>query len=161
MRPTSVEGYKLARMDGITAAIVNEGRLLVLKRRSIPFITDPGRWEFVSGSRKRKESHDDAAYREILEETGIPRGRLTLAAKLDRVVKTDARGAIRFENSFYVFCSGTDGVRLNIENSRYRWATYGDIVAHRDYTNVFLNERPILKLIKEVLDEEAAQGKAK
>ena len=161
MRPTCVEGYKHAARDGITAILVNKGRLLVLKRRSFPFIVDPGKWEFVSGGRKRNESHDDAVYREILEETGIPKGRLTLMANHARVTKSDAKRTIRFLNALYVFRSGTDKVRLNIENSRYRWATYEDIVEHRNYTNVFLSERSILKLIRKVLDEEAAEREAR
>jgi|SRR5271157_583589 len=159
MRGTDIARYKSAGRDGVTAIIVNRGRLLVLKRRAIPFTMDPGEWEFVAGSRKRGESHADAAYREVLEETGIPKGRLTLAAKRARVVKTDAKGTFTYSNALYVFCSGSDKVKLNIENSRHRWATYDEIAAHKDYTNVFLNERLILGMIRKVLDAEAAEGK--
>jgi 8-oxo-dGTP pyrophosphatase MutT (NUDIX family) len=161
MRRAGVGGYKPAEREGITAVIIHGGRLLVLKRRSIPFILDPGEWEFVAGGRKGREGLDETAYREVLEETGLPREMLVLAAKRGRVVKTDAKRTIAYTNALYIFRSETDRVRLNIENSRYRWATYGEIAGHRDYANVFLNERPILKLIRRVLDEEAAEGKAR
>jgi hypothetical protein len=84
---------------------------------------------------------------------------LTLLAKRNRVVKTDAKRTLKYTNALYVFRSNTDRVRLNIENSRYRWATYAEIAEHRDYTNVFLNERLILGMIRRALDAEAAQGK--
>lgn len=161
MRGTGISRYKSAGRDGVTAIIVNRGRLLVLKRRAIPFTMDPGEWEFVAGSRKRSESYDDAAYREIEEETGIPRSRLALAAKRARITKTDARKTFTYPNALYVFRSGTGRVRLNIENSRYRWAAYGEIAAHKDYANVFLNERHILGMIRRALDAEAAEGKTR
>ncbi len=151
--------HKELKKDGITAVIINGGRLLVLKRRNIPFIMDPGEWEFVAGSIKRGESHDDAAYREAREETGIQKASLTLVEKRDWVVKTDVKRTMRYTNSLYIFRSDTDRVRLNIENSRYRWAEYGEIAEHRYYANVFLNERHILGMIRRALDAETAQGK--
>ena len=159
MRRVDVGQYKSVERDGVTVVIINNGRLLVLKRRAIPFIVDPGEWEFVSGSRKKGESHDQAAYREVLEETGIHKGRLTLMARRARTAKTDVKKKVRFTNTLYVFLSGTDQVKLNIENSRYRWATYEDVSQHRNYANVFLSERSILRLIRSALDEEAAEEK--
>ncbi|VVB76945.1 RNA pyrophosphohydrolase [uncultured archaeon] len=151
--------YKRVKKDGITAAIIHKGRLLVLKRRFFPFIIDPGKWEFLAGGNKRGESHDDAAYREIMEETRLRKGQLRLLVKRKNVAKMDAKRSIKYYNSFYVFASNTKEIRLDIENSRYRWASFGDISRHEDYTNVFLNERSILKLIERALDEEAAERK--
>ena len=148
--------YRLVRKDGITAIISNRGRLLLMKRRAVPLIVDPGAWSFVSGGRKRRESYDKAAYREIEEETGIARRSLELLAKRKNIMKFESRRRQRYRNSIYIFCSKTDRVRRNIENSDYRWATFDDVLRQRRYTNVFVNERSILQLIKSVLYEKAA-----
>ncbi|UMG92291.1 NUDIX hydrolase [Nocardioides sp. TF02-7] len=47
-----------------------EGRLLLQERDEHPLI-DPGRWGFVGGHVDAGEDPDDAAYRELEEETGI------------------------------------------------------------------------------------------
>ena len=41
--------------------------MLLLKRRNLPFMVDPGIWTFVAGGKKRSESYDDRRYREIEE----------------------------------------------------------------------------------------------
>ncbi len=148
--------YRRARHDGITAIIVSRGRLLLVKRRSFPFITDPGAWTFVAGGKRAEEGYDETAYREIREETGICRDNLRLLTKRKNVMKFESRRRERYSNSLYVLRSKTRKVRLNIENSDYKWAPFDDIMRQRSYTNVFLNERSILELIKRVLDGKAA-----
>lgn len=157
MRALAVNSYRMVRRDGITAIIINKGRLLLVKRRALPFIMDPGAWSFATGGRRRGETYDETAYREVEEETGIGRSSLTLLAKRKNVMKFESRKRERYFNNLYIMHSGTRKVRLNIENSDFRWAPFDDVRMQRRYTNVFLNERSILQLLKRVLDEEAAQ----
>lgn len=136
---------------GITAAIINNRRILLVKRRNIPFIGNPGIWTFVSGSTKRNETHDEAACREISEETGIRKQSLILLKKKINVVKVDLKKNKQFYDDFYFFKSNTRRVKLNLESSDYRWISIDEIKKHKNYTNVFLDERFIIETIKSLI----------
>ena len=130
----------------MVAIIIHRGRILLLKRRSVPFILNPGIWSFLSGGRKRGEPYLCTAYREIEEESGIKIGYLKLL-HCGRATLADPRRMLRWSNRLYVFRSRTSKVRLDMENSAYRWATISEIRDHDRYTNVFIDENFILCII--------------
>ncbi len=145
-------GFKLVRMQGITAIILNSRKVLVMKRLWLPFIIYPGAWTFVAGHKESGESEDETAYREVFEEAGIARADLALAGKYAKVLKIDEKRARKFYNTLYLFRSRTKAVRKNVENTAYRWATLADIRDERLYTNVFANPAFILKVIRKALE---------
>lgn len=145
----------LKRKPGIIVAMINGKRILLLERRSIPFIPNPGIWSLLTGGLKNGEMPLDAAYREINEETGILRKDIRLLAGPNRVMLTDAvRKEGRWHNTFYIFRSGTDKVKRNIENSAHRWARLEELEEEKEYTNIFMNAERIMKMLKSAIDGE-------
>ncbi|MGD0511426.1 MAG: NUDIX domain-containing protein [Candidatus Micrarchaeaceae archaeon] len=138
--------------DGTMAVIVNDGKVLLLKRRFFPFMVHPGFWSFVSGSRKKGESHLGTAYREIKEETGIGRTQLRPIVKNVGIMIVGQNRDIRWANKFFIFESKDRNVRLNIENSAYKWARVADLDNEEKIITDFIeNSGMVLKLIKSSL----------
>ncbi len=149
-----------ARGDkGITAIIVHGDKVLVLKKIGLPFVLYRGLWLFPSGKRESSESYDEAAYREIEEETRIGKKDLTLPARFSGVAKFHVRNGRRFTDTLYVFRSRTARVRLNIENTAYRWATLADIRREREYTNAFVDKQFIERTIEREIHGKKLVGK--
>ncbi|MDE1825908.1 MAG: NUDIX domain-containing protein [Candidatus Micrarchaeota archaeon] len=145
-------GYRLVEGDGATAAIINNGRILLLRRVKIPFISNPGIWCMVAGKRNKGEEYRALIYREIKEETGIAREDLTLIAQVSKVRIIDAvKKDKMWDNEFFIFLSNTDKVRLDYENRAFRWADLAEIQGEREYTNIFANKEEMLSLIKGAL----------
>ena len=139
--------YKLVKKDGMTAIIIHNGKILLLKRRNVPIITNPGIWSFLSGARDGRERYIETAYREIKEESGIDRRSLALLFK-ERMLITDRKRGIMWPNWVFIFRSDTGKVRLDYENSRYRWTTVSQIEKEINYTNIFINHKELVKRIR-------------
>ena len=147
-----VESYQLVEKDGVTAIIIHDDKVLLLKRVWLPFISFPGAWTFVTGGRNEKEDYLAAAYREIYEETGIPDSRLKLLAKRPYTMLYDpVWKRKKWHNVLFVFETNTDQVILNYESTAYRWAPIQEIRDKVNYTNVFVEERQILFLLESTL----------
>lgn len=141
--------YKLVRRDGITAIVLFKKKALLLKRRNVPVISNPGIWAFVSGATESGESHISTAYREIEEETGIKKDSLKLVKEY-KLLLFEERKRIMWPNQVFIFNSNTWKVKLDWENSDYRWATIDEIVREKRYTNIFINKQLIIKSIRDV-----------
>jgi 8-oxo-dGTP pyrophosphatase MutT (NUDIX family) len=139
--------YKRVRKDGIVAVIIHSRKVLLLKRRNIPVILNPGIWTFLSGGRSRGERYLDTAYREIKEETGIGRDSLRLLFSTMMTI-FDRKRRLSWPNRVFIFVSSTGKVRLDYENSRYRWAAMDQIEKEINYTNIFINRSRIEKMIR-------------
>jgi 8-oxo-dGTP pyrophosphatase MutT (NUDIX family) len=123
--------YRPVINDGVTVAIANRKRLLLVKRISIPiFVIHPGMWYFVAGSRKGDESYLANAYREVLEETGIKKSDLKLLCQKDAITVFDSRRMKRWKNAFFVFYSKSDSVKLNFEHTAYKWVGIKELARH-------------------------------
>jgi 8-oxo-dGTP pyrophosphatase MutT (NUDIX family) len=144
-------GKKLRRAetrDGAKVIIINRKRVLLLKRRNVPFIVNPGIWSFVGGGRDKDETYTETAYREVLEETGIGRHDLELVNRPKKMMLMDVkRPDQRWYNVVFIFLSRTGRVRLDIENAGYRWATTGQLKSGKDFTNEFVDKKGILRMI--------------
>ncbi len=137
--------------DGVLCILINRRRLLLLKRLAIPFIINHGVWSFITGKLNKKESYLSAAYREIEEETKITKDNLILVMKPFRARLFDIYNGRQWQNTVFIFYSNTRKVKLNIENSKFRWALMSDIKNHKEYTNVFCNEKKMLRILSKAL----------
>ena len=140
--------YKAVKAEGVAVVILHKKKLLLVKRRNIPFIFNPGIWGFVTGSRKRGEDYAETAYREAEEETGLARSSLLQLRKPMRVWMFDAKKRKKWQNCLFFFSSSTDKIKLNIENSRFRWASLNDLKKGKDYTNIFVDKKRVIKEIE-------------
>jgi 8-oxo-dGTP pyrophosphatase MutT (NUDIX family) len=156
----NLDGFHLVKKEGITAIIINKKRVLVMKRIALPFLLDSGIWTFIAGRRERGEPYLRTAYREVFEESGIPKKELVLHRRT-RIVKLDIRGKGKYYNPLYVFYSKTKEVRKNIENSEYRWATLSEIRNEKKYTNIFADKGLVERLIKSAIGNERTAVKKK
>ena len=137
---------KYEKMDGICASIFNDGYFLVLKRRKSPFITNPGKWAFVTGKRKAGERYLDTAYREIEEETSLKRKELLLISEPCKV--TLCYKNKKWDNEFFVFVSKSRKIKLNIENASYLWIKADDIIKNKSYLEIFLDKEAIISILR-------------
>ncbi len=107
------------------------GEFLLLERRR-----PPGFWQSVTGSLEWGESADDAARRELLEETGITQGFLRnlqwtqVFEILPSFGKTYAPGiTTNLEHAFALKLLQRVPVTLSVkEHAQYRWASAAEAV---------------------------------
>ena len=132
-------------MDGITAIIINKksNKILFLKRRSLPFIVNPGVFSFISGKRKYNEKYIDTAYREIYEETKLSRDELELKDNGSIFIYYKK---YFWKNKIYVFATNKIKIKLNIENSDYKWIYYKQIP--NEYLKMFIDKKNIRSIIE-------------
>ena len=134
MRPTKI----------VTVFIQNNGRLLILKR-SKKVKTMRGLWAGISGIIEGDEEPLDRAKIEIFEEAGITEDAIDLV----RAAKKMKVNSPQYENHKweifpFLFDVKTQQVRLNWENSEYKWIKRDEL---RDYRTVPSLERVLLNLL--------------
>ena len=146
------EQYKLVEGDGITAVIISEGKILLVKRINIPFISNPGIWTFVMGSKKKGEEHLSTAYREIDEEVSIGREHLEPIFEKKNALMFDAvKKKHMWKNTFFIFHTKNPSVRINYESQSYRWADFDELLVEKEYTNIFIDKEEMLDHIQRAL----------
>lgn len=144
--------YKLVEGDGITAAIVHKQKVLLVKRVNLPIISNPGIWTFVQGGRKKGEEHIETAYREIKEEVDLNKVELNPVLEDKEVLMFDAvRQNRMWKNSFFVFNTENPKVKINYENTKYRWAELSELEEEQEYTNIFIDKEKALGKVKEAM----------
>lgn len=130
------DDYPLVEKPGVTVILINDKKVLLLRRINIPFITHPGIWYVVAGSRKRGETPVDTAYRELREETRIGKPDLKLLHESD-VIVLDEKAKIRWHNRLFVMQSSTSSVKLNIEHTGYRWVNVQELKKYPELIGSF------------------------
>ena len=78
--------YPDAPIAGIGAIVIDEGRVLLIKRGRPPLL---GEWSIPGGAMELGETVREAVVREVLEETGLVVEAVELLGVFDRVVKDD------------------------------------------------------------------------
>lgn len=141
--------WRAKSRDGAKAIIIYGRKVLLLKRRNLPFIINPGIWSFVGGRREEGETYLETACREIFEETGIRHSdlKLVLGQKMMELRDIKRNGYI-WKNAIFLFRSRSQKVKINIENAGYRWASVRELEDEKDFTNEFVRKKKILRMIK-------------
>jgi 8-oxo-dGTP pyrophosphatase MutT (NUDIX family) len=100
----------------VTVFLRYSGRVLVLKR-SMDVGTYRGRWAGVSGYIEKGETPQEAAEREIREETGISKASLVREGRHLSINDGDRRWVIHP----FLFDVSADKLTLDWEHEKYRW----------------------------------------
>jgi 8-oxo-dGTP diphosphatase len=104
---------------GIGVAVLRPGEVLLARRGNPP---NPGAWSLPGGAQELGETAEQAARRELLEETGLRAGTLHLAANVDSIHRDDA-GRVRFHYTIIDFATrwGGDSPRPGGDVTEVMW----------------------------------------
>ena len=86
---------------GIGIVVLRPGEVLLVRRGKAPNF---GRWSLPGGAQELGETAEQAAHRELGEETGLKVGQLHLAANVD-AIHHDADGQVRFHYTIIDFAA--------------------------------------------------------
>ncbi len=140
--------------DGVQCIVMHKKRILLLKRRNVPFIENPGIWSFVMGGRGRREAYAHVAFRELEEETRLTMRNVRIIGRPRKMVLFNIpKPEQRWSNMVFLLCSDTDKVKMNFETTKHRWASFDEIRRHRSYSNIFVDEALLLKMIKSAVSK--------
>jgi len=93
--------YPNRPLVGIGIAVLRPGEVLLIKRGRAPSI---GSWSLPGGAQRVGETAEDAARRELAEETGLTVGDLHLAGHVDSIHR-DADGRVQYHYTILDFCA--------------------------------------------------------
>ncbi|HEX9267848.1 MAG TPA: NUDIX hydrolase [Candidatus Limnocylindria bacterium] len=119
--PTTGQGH---RVSAVVACVDDSGSVLIVKQTAGPFA---GAWLLPGGNVERNERLEDAARRELFEETGYR------ARDLRPVARYEVRSAPagRFHFLVHLFrAGGVDGTPRAEAGSELRWARPSEIDPH-------------------------------
>jgi 8-oxo-dGTP pyrophosphatase MutT (NUDIX family) len=103
----------------VTCVIRCRGRILLLKRAPTVLV-NPNLWSAVTGRVEHGQSFEASAFKEICEETGLGRRKLTLVRRGKGFRLRIHRGVVTLVQPF-LFDSRTRLVRLNWEHTDSKW----------------------------------------
>ncbi len=108
---------------GIGVAVLRPGAVLLVRRGRAPNL---GAWSLPGGAQELGETAEQAARRELAEETGLAVGELVLAANVDSIHR-DADGRVRFHYTILDFCARWQGgePRAGGDITEVAWADFG------------------------------------
>jgi ADP-ribose pyrophosphatase YjhB (NUDIX family) len=90
---------------GIGIAVLRPGAALLVRRGRPPNL---GAWSLPGGAQELGETAEEAARRELLEETGLAVGPLVLAANVDSIHR-DPDGRVQFHYTILDFAARWEG----------------------------------------------------
>lgn len=93
--------YPAWPMVGIGTVMLRPGAVLLVRRARPPAL---GQWSIPGGAQELGETAEQAARRELLEETGLVAGALSLVANVDSI-HPDPDGRIRFHYTILDFAT--------------------------------------------------------
>jgi 8-oxo-dGTP diphosphatase len=93
--------YPQRPIVGIGVAVLRPGAVLLVRRGRPPNL---GAWTLPGGGQELGETAEQAGRRELLEETGLNVGDLTLAANVDSIHR-DAEGRVQYHYTILDFAA--------------------------------------------------------
>ena len=129
-RPAAANGSTAIRTTGIVTAFVRDVRTdkVLLLKRSNRVRTMRGKWSGVSGIIEGNEKPLNRAKTEIFEEAGIARSKIRLIRSADGIrIKSPQYKNHEWVVSAFLFEADSPPVRLNWENSDYRWVKIAEM----------------------------------
>ncbi len=123
------------------------GEVLLVRRGKAPNI---GSWTLPGGAQDVGETAEEAARRELLEETGVQVGALQLAAHVDSITR-DPDGRVRYHYTILDFAAlwQAGEARGDSDADEARWVAFEEIAAYRlwsEATRVIAIARRLLGL---------------
>jgi len=104
----------------VVTSFLKKGDMIAIFRRSGKVSTYRGKWAGISGSVESDESPEEAALREIEEEVGIGRERLSLIKSGKPLYVRDGKTVWKVY-PFLWELKGCDEINIDWEHSEYRW----------------------------------------
>ncbi len=121
----------------VTSFIKNSNKILILKR-SNKVRTMKGLWSGVSGIIENNEVPIDRARIEIFEEIGIKSEQISLVKNIEKIKISSPQ----YENHEWIvfsflFETEETEIKLNWENSEYRWIMINDLKNYETVPNLY------------------------
>lgn len=110
--------------DVATSFLYLDGRVLILKR-SKKVGTFKEHWAAISGTVEDGETPTHAALREIEEETGLSKGKLSHVKSGNAILVDSQEGSFRVFP--FLFRTETENINLNWEHSEYAWISKNEL----------------------------------
>jgi len=128
----------------VTSFIQDEQKLLIL-RRSNKVKTMKGLWAGISGIIEKNEPPLTRAKIEIYEETGISEDKIRLIKKATKLrIHSPQYENHEWEIFPFLFAAKNPDIRLNWENSEYKWITIDEL---KNYNTVPSLEKVLQNLL--------------
>jgi len=120
----------------VTSFLTDNDKFLILKR-SQKVKTMKGLWAGVSGIIEKNEEPLERAKIEIFEELGIPENRISLLKSVDQIkVESPQYKNHEWEIFPFLFEAKEPEIKLNWENSEYRWINADEISNYETVPNL-------------------------
>jgi 8-oxo-dGTP diphosphatase len=117
--------YPTRPLVGIGIIVLQPGSVLLVRRGRPPAL---GEWSLPGGAQELGETAEEAARRELAEETGLAVGPLTLVGHFDSIHR-DPDGRVRFHYTILDFaaCYASGDARPGSDVTGFAWGNVADL----------------------------------